>query len=121
METALWNPGNWKTWPKSVPVRLTATSPEQVSSLNRILTVTGNGAEVNGVTISDFHYSSFSGAISLGVGAGTPSAANNTSEKAGIIRNCIVRKVKNTPATSHTCWWDCNAYKSKLSYRSLSY
>lgn len=73
------------------------------TNVNRILTVTGDGAEVNGVTITDFHYSTYSGAISLGVAAGTPSAANNVLTKAGSLRLCIVKKIKNTPlSTTHS-------------------
>jgi hypothetical protein len=70
------------------------------TNTNRILEVTGNGAEVNGITITNFHYLQYSGAISIGKKAGDPTAGDNIQSNAGILRNCILNKIKNTAQTS---------------------
>ena len=49
------------------------------------------GGEVNGVTLTDFKYGSYSGAISIGL----PGSADDASGKQGTMKRCIVRKIKS--------------------------
>ena len=70
------------------------TSSTAASS--RLLIVTGTGGEVNGVTVTDY-FSSAAGAICLGVAATIISnATNSTLDKAGVLRLCTVKKIKNS-------------------------
>jgi len=69
----------------------------------RMAVISGTNAELNGITLTDFNYNNSTGkasAINLGV-AGTPSAANNVVEKAGIIRLCTLKKLKSTGTTGN--------------------
>ena len=52
-----------------------------------------NGAEVNGVTLTDYNYGNFGGAISVGTPATTPT--NNGAGYEGYLKRCIVRKIKS--------------------------
>lgn len=65
-----------------------------ISSGSRLLTVSGTGAEVNGVTLTDFNYLTYAGPISIGKGADVPAVADNVSGKEGILRLCTVKKMK---------------------------
>jgi|GEM_PF-1004188 len=63
----------------------------------RFVTISGTGGEVNGLTFSDYNYyysTGGSGVIVLGQVANPPTV--NTTATAGIMNNCIVRKIKNT-------------------------
>jgi hypothetical protein len=66
--------------------------------------ISGTNSEMNGITLTDFNYNNASGkasTISIGV-AGTPSAANNVVEKAGILRLCTLKKLKSTGTTGNS-------------------
>jgi hypothetical protein len=70
----------------------------------RMAVISGTNSEMNGITLTDFNYNNATGkasAISLGV-AGTPSAANNVVEKAGILRLCTLKKLKSTGTTGNS-------------------
>jgi hypothetical protein len=60
----------------------------------RLLVVSGTGAEVNGVTLTNFFYTTYAGPITLGKSATTPAAADNIESLAGVMRFCTVRKIK---------------------------
>lgn len=64
------------------------------TNISRLLIVSGNGGEVNGVTLSDYNYTTYSGPIMLGKPATTPAAADTISTLAGTLRFCIVKKIK---------------------------
>lgn len=69
---------------------------------NRLLTVTGTGGEVNGITLFDYFYNasgSAHGVIVLGEVNITPTDGLNSS-KAGKLTQCIVRQIKNFITTS---------------------
>lgn len=66
-----------------------------------LLVVSGAGAEVNGVTITDFFSPGLTGPICLGKQANVQGtfgkavvAADNIANNAGILRKCIVKKIK---------------------------
>jgi len=61
----------------------------------RLIIISGTGAEVNGVTITDFNYLSYAGPITLGVAGSTGTAGNNISGKEGILRLCSVKRIKS--------------------------
>lgn len=65
------------------------------SSGSRLFTISGTGGELNGVTITDYNFLTYSGPICLGVPATTGTAANNISGKEGILRFCTVKKIKS--------------------------
>ncbi len=67
---------------------------------SRLLVVSGNGGEVNGVTLSDYYMITYGGAISLGKPATTPAAADTVSTLAGTLRFCTVKMIKSALAGS---------------------
>ncbi len=58
----------------------------------RLIRIDGGG-EVNGVTLSDFNYGLYGGAISVGLPASNPSS--NIVEVSGALKRCIVKKIKS--------------------------
>jgi len=70
------------------------------SNISRLLIVSGNGGEVNGVTLSDYNYTSYAGPIMLGKPASSPAAADTVATLAGTLRFCTVRKIKTAVAGS---------------------
>lgn len=73
-----------------------------VTNGTRLLVVSGIDAEVNGVTISDFHYTAYAGPISVGVAVNNPSAADNIADKKGILRFCTVKRIKSDGGTTNS-------------------
>ena len=79
-----------------ITTTLTANKFTGTAASSRLLIVTGTGGEVNGVTVTDY-FSSAAGAICLGVAATIISnATNSTLDKAGVLRLCTVKKIKNS-------------------------
>lgn len=60
--------------------------------VTRMVHISGNGGEMNGVTLTDYRYNG-SGPIMLGIASDNPTAADNISDKAGILRLCTVKKI----------------------------
>ena len=65
----------------------------------RLLVITGTNSEVNGLTITDFNYFTYSGPICVGAvfsgSTNDPAQADNVSGKEGILRFCTVKKIKS--------------------------
>ena len=64
----------------------------------RLLAITGTSSEVNGLTITDFNYGTYSGAVCVGAvfsgSTNDPAQADNISGKEGILRFCTVKMIK---------------------------
>lgn len=63
-----------------------------VSNGTRLLVVSGINAEVNGITFTDFHYTNFAGPICIGAQSAT--LENNTIENKGLLKYCIIKRIK---------------------------
>lgn len=71
------------------------------ANTNRLLVISGNGGEVNGVTLSDF-CTNYAGPITIGKAASTPAAADTIASLAGTLRLCTVKKIKSIAAGAVT-------------------
>lgn len=65
---------------------------EQAGTQSRLMTISGNGGEVDGVTFTDHNYLTYGGAIVIGQVNGNPTT--NTPEVAGKMTRCTVKKMK---------------------------
>lgn len=79
----------------SIKSSLTNSSFTGTGVNSRLLIVSGNGGEVNGVTLSDYNMITYGGPIAVGKPATTPQPADTVSTLAGTLRFCTIRKIKS--------------------------
>lgn len=71
---------------------------DQAGIASRLLTITGNGGEVNGVTLTDFCYNYVTGGVTYGgpitLGQVTSNPTLNTADYVGKLTRCTIKKIK---------------------------